>query len=100
MEGYWLRHRSSGEAQRFVGGQDAPNVADLLFACELEQLNMLHAPTDGMDFSGLLKDFPRVRQWLRDVSAALDPHYEAVHKLMRYAAGKRHQKLQQARAKL
>jgi len=92
IEECWLRDGASGAAQRFIGGRD-PNVADLLFACELEQLHMLHSPTDGTDFADLLRKFPRTRQWMRDVSAALHPHYEAVHKLLRYAAGKRHQKL-------
>ena len=86
MESYWLNGKT------FIGGS-SPNVADLLFCCELEQLHMLHLATDGLDITSILHPFARVRQWMKDVSQALGPQYEQVHKLLRYAAKKRHEKL-------
>jgi glutathione S-transferase len=93
MESYWL----SGKA--FVGGS-SPNVADLLFCCELEQLHMLHYATDGLDMRSIMGAFPRVQRWMDDVAQALGPTYQDVHKLLRYAAKKRHEKLTKTRAKL
>ena len=92
LEDYWLKGKT------FVGGKE-PNVADLLFVCELEQLHMLHLPTDGIDIDGILNPFPRVEAWMRDVAEATSPVYEDVHKLLRYAAKKRHQKLNQKKLK-
>lgn len=88
LETHWLRGKS------FVGG-DLPCVADLLFCCEIEQLNMLYFPTDGVDIESILNGFPGVRAWMARVAKQTGPVYEEVHKLLRYAARKRHERLSQ-----
>ncbi|QDZ21726.1 glutathione S-transferase [Chloropicon primus] len=93
MERVWLKDRS------FVGGS-RPCVADLLFCCELEQLNMFYAPVDGMDFDSIMGPFPEVRAWMARVAEATSPVYEEVHKFLRFASKMRHEKLSKVPAKL
>ena len=90
IEQVWLKNG----AQAFVGG-DKPCIADLLFVCELEQLNMLDFDNDGVDMHSILRPFPLVNQWMRSVAHYCGPVYEDVHKLLRFAAKKRHEKLRQ-----
>ena len=91
LERHWLRDGP------FVGGH-CPNVADLLFCCEIEQLNMLYAPADGLDIESVLRPFPQVRAWMGRVAGATSPVYEEVHKLLRYATKKRHEAMSKRNA--
>ena len=91
LERHWLRDGP------FVGGH-CPNVADLLFCCEIEQLNMLYAPADGLDIESVLRPFPQVRAWMGRVAGATSPVYEEVHKLLRYASKKRHEAMSKRNA--
>ncbi len=47
LESVWLGGGGGGGGRAFVGGGDAPSVADLLLACELEQLTMLNKVRQG-----------------------------------------------------
>ena len=59
MESYWLQGR-------FIGGAK-PCLADLLMACELQQLEMLEGSEGPERMAGILAPHPRVQTWMRDV---------------------------------
>eukprot|EP00798_Chlamydomonas_sp_ICE-L_P001468 gene1468-32850_t len=82
MQFIWLREGASP----FMCG-DQISVADLLCSCELEQLSMLQKSKHGLDMKEILQPFPAVKRWMQRVSNASGPHYEAVHQVLRKAAG-------------
>lgn len=81
LDGVWL-----GDSKRWVAGGSAPSAADLLMACELEQLRLLDGALEGPTMEELLEPHPRVRQWISDVQKALSPHYADAHVLLGKAA--------------
>jgi len=66
IENVWLKP--------FVGG-DKLTVADILWACELEQLNLL--PDTNLD--AIIEKYPKIQSWFRLVKSRLSPWYEEVH---------------------
>ena len=86
LEKYWL-----GRGEAFVAGAGPPTIADLILSCEVQQLELLDAPQDGTDMKGALRPYPRVRQWLAAVEAALAPHYADAHAVLRKSAARRRQ---------
>ncbi|GAX72554.1 hypothetical protein CEUSTIGMA_g10.t1 [Chlamydomonas eustigma] len=81
MTEYWLQNG----AQQFMCGNQV-SLADLLCACEMEQLCMMQKAMHGTDLEDQLNQFPVVKTWMRDVAAACGPAYEDVHSLLRRAA--------------
>jgi glutathione S-transferase len=62
----------------FVGGNRL-TVADILWASELEQLNML----PHTNLTEILKKYPKIQSWLTLVKSRLSPHWEDVHEGVR-----------------
>jgi len=91
LETVWLH----GE-NRFVGGRSMC-VADLLFACELEQLQMLHRATDGTDMEEILHPFPNVCRWMSAVASSASPVYGEVHAILDRASQRRHDNLNKSK---
>ena len=60
--------------QDFVAGSDI-SIADLLFACEIDELRLQDAHGKSPSFEELLADFPGVRAWLQRVSDRCGPYY-------------------------
>ncbi|MEW5302333.1 MAG: hypothetical protein WDW36_005132 [Sanguina aurantia] len=86
MDDFWLRVRgpsspSAATAQPFLCGAD-PCVADLLCACEMEQLAMLDLESHGCSMASLLQPHPAVQAWLRAVAGACGPQYAEVHSML------------------
>jgi len=78
LNNYWLSGRP------YVAGQEV-SIADLLLACEVEQLRLLDGAAQGPTFAALLEPHPAVRAWLQRVSQQCAPHYEDVHKVLHIA---------------
>jgi glutathione S-transferase len=81
LDAYWLKER------KFVAGNDI-SVADLLIACEVEQLCLLDAVaaiTDGRSPSmqTLLDPHQQIQEWLKRVRESCGRQYEEVHKVLR-----------------
>uniref|UniRef100_A0A7S0VEM9 GST N-terminal domain-containing protein n=1 Tax=Polytomella parva TaxID=51329 RepID=A0A7S0VEM9_9CHLO len=67
----WLAHPVGTKDPVFVSGRtDDVCIADLLIACELEQLCLLNYERDDVDMKGILSDHPVVRDYLRRVARA------------------------------
>ncbi|GFR45552.1 hypothetical protein Agub_g6946 [Astrephomene gubernaculifera] len=101
LESYWL---AAGRRPFMTGPQ--PCAADLLAACELEQLRMLPpspgtygtgrttSPAPSLSYDNgpasamqeLLAPYPAVRQWLQRVREVCEPHYGEAHRLIVRAA--------------
>jgi len=58
----------------FVGGNKL-TVADILWASELEQLNMM----PDTNLKEIITKYPRIQSWLTMVKSRLSPHWEEVH---------------------
>ena len=65
MESYWLQGR-------FIGGAK-PCLADLLMACELQQLEMLEGSEGPERMEAILAPYARVRTWMKDVQEVSPP---------------------------
>jgi glutathione S-transferase len=81
LDSYWLAGRP------YVAGQEI-SVADLLVACEVEQLRLLDAAPQGPTFEALTASHPRVREWLERVRQRCAPHYDDVHATLRTVRGR------------
>ncbi|KXZ51433.1 hypothetical protein GPECTOR_12g395 [Gonium pectorale] len=77
LESYWL----AGGSRPFMTG-GAPCVADLLCACELEQLRMLQPQAHGLSMRQILAPYAAVRAWQLRLRAACEPHYDDVHAVL------------------
>lgn len=66
----------------FMSGSTQLCTADLLCACELEQLVMLRPEAHGTSLDDILTPFPVVRAWRQRVRDACEPHYSAVHAVL------------------
>ncbi|EFJ51768.1 hypothetical protein VOLCADRAFT_56687 [Volvox carteri f. nagariensis] len=82
LQSYWL----SGGARPFMTGTQ-PSAADLLCACELEQLIMLRTPDHGTCLGEIMAPYPVVQAWRQRVRDACEPHYSDVHTVLLKAAG-------------
>ncbi|KAK2077263.1 hypothetical protein QBZ16_004897 [Prototheca wickerhamii] len=60
--------------QDFVAGSDI-SIADLLFACEIDELRLQDAHGKSPSFEELLAEYPGVRAWLQRVSDRCGPYY-------------------------
>ncbi|GIL45339.1 hypothetical protein Vafri_2611 [Volvox africanus] len=81
LEEYWL----AGESRIFMTGTQ-PCAADLLCACELEQLRMLKVQLHGTSLVEILAPYPLVQAWRQRVKQACEPHYSDVHSVLVKAA--------------
>ncbi|GLC38544.1 hypothetical protein PLESTB_001738000 [Pleodorina starrii] len=81
LETTWLE----GGARPFMTG-DRPCTADLLAACELEQLVMLQPHVHGISLDEILGPYPAVRAWRQRVRDACEPHYTDAHAVLTRAA--------------
>ncbi|GIL78741.1 hypothetical protein Vretimale_372 [Volvox reticuliferus] len=81
LEEYWL----AGDSRLFMTGRQ-PCSADLLCACELEQLHMLKAQWHGTSLDEILAPYPLVQAWRQRVRHACEPHYSDVHAVLVKAA--------------
>ncbi len=113
LERVWLK----STVAPFLCGLSQPSIADLLIACELEQLRLLdgavkvvavvngwdswlccfallhghpHKPTQGPNMDELLT--PGVRQWLEAVRQATNPAYDEAHTILKRAQSRFAQK--------
>ncbi|KAI3426897.1 hypothetical protein D9Q98_006841 [Chlorella vulgaris] len=77
LDDVWLRDGS------FVAGQAQISIADLLLACEVEQLCLLDGAVQGPGMEELLGPHSRLLAWLDRVRSACSPHYDDVHALLR-----------------
>ncbi|KAG2445094.1 hypothetical protein HYH02_008961 [Chlamydomonas schloesseri] len=78
LQDVWL----GGGARPFMTGPQ-PCAADLLAACELEQLRMLRAEQHGgLDFPSIMAPYPQVRAWQQRVREATEPHYTTAHRVL------------------
>jgi len=84
LEEFWLSH-----GEPFVAGPARPTIADLILSCEVQQLQLLDAAQDGTDMEAILRPYPRIRQWLGVIEAALAPHYADIHTILRKSAALR-----------
>ncbi|KAI8468780.1 MAG: thioredoxin-like protein [Monoraphidium minutum] len=96
MERYWLRAGAAdgggagsadagGGGGGFLAGREV-SVADVLAACEVEQLSLLDADPSGPGMQQLLADRPATHAWLERVRAACAPEWDAAHATVRAAA--------------
>lgn len=69
----------------FVAG-DEISIADLLLACEVEQLRFQDASGKDPDFQQLLGQYPNIEPWLERVAVACAPHYEHALRAVKIAA--------------
>jgi len=79
METVWLA------GSNYIGGTDDITIADLLLACEVEQLCLLNAANDGHTMDSMLRNYSRVYSWIHRVRGRCNPrtpHYNNVHKLL------------------
>lgn len=94
VEHYWLQGRP------FIGGSEI-SIADLLYACELDQMQMLDGADQGPTYAELFEPFPKVQQWLSRVAAAAEPHWSDATTLLRKVAQRaREAKLKETQSKL
>ncbi|KAG2491176.1 hypothetical protein HYH03_010387 [Edaphochlamys debaryana] len=77
LQAVWLGNGS----RRFIGGSQ-PCAADLLCACELEQLQLLRKEAHGTSLDEILTPYPVVRTWLDDVRRTCGPEYGEGHKVL------------------
>lgn len=67
MENYFLKDH------KFITGNE-PSIADLQAVCEFTQFWVTDTdPAEGC---------PRIAQWMSDVQASLQPHFDEVHKMV------------------
>ena len=74
----WLQKSNS----KFLVGNQI-SIADILLACEVEQLTLLDAVPGAPSMAELLGPHNRVTEWLNNVRANCQPHYDNVHKMLR-----------------
>lgn len=74
LQSYWLQDGK----RPFLCGQDI-SIADLLMACELEQLCMLNKEAHGTDLDDQLSSRPIVRAWMKRVRETCGPAYDEAH---------------------
>lgn len=74
LDSYWLQ----GGKVLFLCGQQI-SIADLLMACELEQLCMMTRTTHGTDLQHQLKDRLVVKEWLERVRENCGSAYIEAH---------------------
>ncbi|KAK9830680.1 hypothetical protein WJX74_002320 [Apatococcus lobatus] len=97
MSSYWLKDST------FAAGKTI-SLADLLWICELEQLQTLQGAQQSETLEELVRPFPAVQQWMQEVKQTIGPEYEAVNQKLlktadRFVARKqRRQKQQQGAA--
>ena len=86
LENFWLSHPAWNrhiavdgrhEERLFLVGGDEPSIADVLVACELEQLSLLLDEKDA-----ILRPFPRVRLFMKSVVTSLSPQWQSVHDVL------------------
>lgn len=79
----WLRNADGREI--FLAGSSHITIADLLLACEVEQLKLLEGNLQGVDISyqKLMQSYPKVNAWMQNVRKAcgLD-EWDNVHKTL------------------
>ena len=74
LQSYWLL-----EGKRpFVCSQDI-SIADLLMACELEQLCLMNKASHGTDLDDQLANRPVIRAWMKRVRETCGPAYDDAH---------------------
>ena len=66
----------------YVAGNEI-SIADLLLACEVEQLVLLDGVQGAPSFEELLSPNPKVTTWLDRVRKECQPHYDVAHALLR-----------------
>ncbi len=75
----WLKNSSN----TFLVGNEI-SIADIQVACEIEQLCLLDGVADAPSMCELLSSFSRVNEWLENVRSVCQPHYDDVHKMLRF----------------
>jgi len=78
LESIWL---GANNTTFLVGNQ--MTIADILLACEIEQLALLDAVSGAPKMVELLAPYNKVTTWLDNVRASSQPHYDDVHKILR-----------------
>ncbi|KAL3162187.1 Glutathione S-transferase theta-1 [Trebouxia sp. C0010 RCD-2024] len=90
MEGFYLADR------KFVAG-DKISIADLLYSCELDEMQLLDGVEQLPMFGNLLEPFPKVRAWMIRVAETTEPHWTAVtatlQKVVKHGRERRQQML-------
>jgi glutathione S-transferase len=74
LQTYWLRDGT----RPFMCGSEV-SIADLLNACELEQVCMLNKEAHGTDLDDQLANRPIVRSWMKRVQEACGSAYDQAH---------------------
>jgi glutathione S-transferase len=81
LDSVWLGRNNNG---KFLVGNEI-STADILLACEVEQLCMLDGIEGAPTMAKLLAPCNKVSIWLENVRSAGQPHYDDVHKMIRSA---------------
>jgi glutathione S-transferase len=79
LDSVWLGENNT----KFLIGNQI-SVADILLACELEQLALLDAVPGAPKMTDLLAPYKKVTRWLNNVRTSSQPHYDNVHKVLRF----------------
>jgi glutathione S-transferase len=74
LQTYWLRNGT----RNFMCGSEV-SIADLLNACELEQVCMLNKEAHGTDLDDQLASRPIVRAWMKRVRESCGNAYDEAH---------------------
>ena len=78
LDTVWLKNNNS----QFVAGNTI-SIADLLLACEIEQLCLLDVVPEAPSMASMLAPHPSVAVWLGRVRASCQPHYDSAHSMLR-----------------
>lgn len=76
LDEVWLKDTA------YVAGEDI-SIADILLACEIEQLALLNGVQGAPTMEELLAPHAKVIAWLHRVRSSCQPHYDAAHSMIR-----------------
>lgn len=80
LESGWLpANTKTNTSTTFLAGMPEISIADLLVACEIEQVVLVN---NGALLKELLTSHPGVKEWLARVRRACAPHYNQVHEIL------------------
>ncbi|KAG7667402.1 putative Glutathione S-transferase T1 [Nannochloris sp. 'desiccata'] len=95
LECVWL----GGNNTKFLVGNQI-SIADIMLACEIEQLALLDAVPGAPQIMELLAPYKKVTTWLDNVRTSSQPHYDNVHKILRFVRDRQLSKNTSSRTKM